>query len=58
MGDPKDVKDEGGGIEHQQTCEPSSRKSIGEKLSHRKKARTDAYNSERYLALFHTLFTN
>ncbi|CAG7908768.1 unnamed protein product [Brassica rapa] len=41
------VIDEGGGIEHQQTCEPSSRKSIGEKLSHRKKARTDAYNSER-----------
>ncbi|CAN7040121.1 unnamed protein product [Brassica rapa subsp. trilocularis] len=41
------VIDEGGGIEHQETCEPSSRKSIGEKLSHRKKARTDAYNSER-----------
>ncbi|CAH8389367.1 unnamed protein product [Eruca vesicaria subsp. sativa] len=35
----------------QQTCEDevfsSSRKSIGEKLSHRKKARTDAYNSEK-----------
>ncbi|XP_009139406.2 uncharacterized protein At2g29880 isoform X2 [Brassica rapa] len=41
------VIDEGGGIEHQQTYEPSSRKSIGEKLSHRKKARTDSYNSER-----------
>lgn len=45
------VIDEAEGIGHPKTCEhevfSSSRKSSGEKLSHRKKARTDAYNSEK-----------